>query len=147
MEAPTALPPKRASVDGWGAHDALSAVWSNAPPGEGPLPVARWPRPAPIQGADAVTWTLEILLPETLRKPDSATCIAVVDETNAWSINDLNDERTVPLLELFAGLASDGVADTTVDRGYRPDPRPGAIHAAAVVDALRGSRIIGASDP
>ena len=94
-----------------------------------------------------MTWTLEILLPATLRKPDSATCIAVVDETNAWSINDLNDERQAPLLELFAGLASDGVADTTVDRGYRPDPRPGAIHAAAVVDALRGSRIIGASDP
>ena len=133
MEAPTALPPKRAPVAGPLARSVVGvpAVWRNAP----------------IQGADAVTWTLEVLLPETLRKPDSATCIAVVDETNAWSINDLNDERTVPLLELFAGLASDGVADTTVDRGYRPDPRPGAIHAAAVVDALRGSRIIGASDP
>ena len=94
-----------------------------------------------------MTWTLEILLPEGLRKPGSATCIAVVDETNAWSINDLDDERQSPLLELFAGLAEDGVADTTIDRGYRPDPRPGAIHAAAVVDALRGSRIIGASDP
>ena len=93
------------------------------------------------------TWTLEILLPEGLRKPDSVTCIADVDENNQWTIRDINDERQAALIELLEGLGADGAADPTMMRGALPDKRPGAIHAVAVVDALRGSRMIGESDP
>ena len=58
----------------------------------------------------------------------------------------LVDERQEPVAELLKGLAEDGVLDNTAG-SYLPDRRPGALYAAAVVDALRGSRIIGASDP
>ena len=93
-----------------------------------------------------MTWTLQILLPESLRR-GSATCSASVDENNEWEIHDITDERQIALIEYFKGLAEDFAADTTRGGHYLPDDRPGAIHAAGVVIALPGSRIIGSSDP